>query len=105
MGQDVKFIFIIKAQGFKPVDSFGLSPQAQLWYSLSTLLCPEGFHGVNPARGLHLGDRMGSETCSVLPSRVPAAQTLRLVPNAQKRVQKVTGVMPGNREKGEDPLL
>lgn len=55
MGQDVKFIFIIKAQGFKPVDSFGLSPQAQLWYSLSILLCPKGFHGVNPARGLHLG--------------------------------------------------
>ena len=59
MGQDVKFIFIIKAQGFKPVDSFELSPQAQLWYSLSTLLCPKGFHGGESSQGSTPGGQNG----------------------------------------------
>lgn len=59
--------------------------------------------GVNPARGLHLGGRMGSETCSVLPSRVPAAQSLGLVPNAQNQVQKVTGGDAREQREGGRP--
>lgn len=85
--QDIKFTLILKAQGFRRLDSFALGPQTQLWHSVSILICPKGFFGVDPVRGQHLGCRMGSERCSVLSSGVPVAQKLGLVLSDQKRVQ------------------
>lgn len=103
MEQDVKLTFLIKAQGFKPVDSFGLSPQTHLCYSLSTLLCPKGFHGVNPARGPHLGGAEWEVRYAVFsPVGSLPLKHWALYQMTRSESSKVTGVMPGNREKGED---